>query len=162
VQIVYRPTVPELVAASRELLRLRGLLARLRGLSALLIVAGPLGLVLGQWLFSLYAVAMGVTVLLVQTPWLLRRAVRTSPLLSFDTTMDVTEDGITVVGPTASSRNAWAHYSGWSLIPEGLLLMHAMQQRIYSFVPRSALAPEALDVITRHVPRHPRARADRP
>jgi hypothetical protein len=160
VHLVYRPTVEELAAAGREQLRLRGLLGRLRAVGAAMLVAGPLGLVLGQWLFTLYAVGIGAVLVVSPTPVALRRAARRTPMLHFDTTADVAEEGMTIVVPTASSRVAWAHYSGWSLLPEGLLLMHALQPRLFWFVPRSALTPEVLEVITRNVPRHPRARGE--
>lgn len=157
-RVVYRPTADELAAASLEQLRLRGLLAKVRSIGALLVVAGLLGLVLGQWLFTLYAVAIGVTVLAVATRGSLRRATRKAPMLGFDTSMEASEDGVLVTIPTAASRVDWAYYAGWSAIPEGLVLMHALNQRLFSFVPRSALTPELLELVTRHVAQHPRAR----
>lgn len=158
VRLVFRPTPDELTGATWEQLRLRGLASRVRAMGLLLVVAGLLGVFLDQWLFTLYAVAMGLAVLVAATRSTMGRAARKSPLLHVDTTMEVEEDGVTVTIPTATSRIDWAYYSGWSLVPEGLLLLHSMSPRLFSFVPRSALTPEVLDVVARHVPRHPKAR----
>ena len=160
VHVVFRPTADGLAAASLEALRLRGQLGRLRGAGVLLVLGGPLGLVLGQWLFTLYAVVMGAALLSVLTRRTMRRVSARIPALSFDTTMEATDEGVTVTLPMAASRVAWSYYSGWAVIPEGLLLMHALSRRLVSFVPEASLTPEVLDLVARHVPRHPRARGE--
>lgn len=85
-QVSYRPTLDDLCAAAREQLRLRGTLSRIRVLAALLLVAGPLALVVNQWLFTVYAVAVGIVLLLAGTTTvLLRRGLRRAPQLQYDT-----------------------------------------------------------------------------